>query len=79
MNDSKTMSKMIHKPLGWIRIVNILVPMTCSNNSVKHYLSAFTSEYVKTPADIAKNEMNPTNINSIYPTPIVVLVFTNSW
>ena len=69
----------IHNPLGWIRIVNILIPMTSSNNPVKHYLSAFTREYVKTPAEIAKKDTNPTKMNSIYLTPFVLLVFTNSW
>lgn len=80
-------------PTRWVRIVNNAHPSGARPinsipanrkkhpqiNLVKYYLSAFISEYVKTPAEIAKNEINPTKINSIYLTPFVILVFTNSW
>jgi hypothetical protein len=71
---------MIHKlPAPDLSIQPIQWESTTTNNLRNYYLSAFTREYVKTQAEIAKNDMNPTKINSIYLTPFVLFGLTNSW
>jgi hypothetical protein len=71
---------MVHKPPAPdLSIQPIQWESTTTNNLRNYYLSAFTREYVKTPAEIAKNDMNPTKINSIYLTPFVLFGLTNSW
>jgi hypothetical protein len=74
------MSNLIHTPTAPdLSIQPIHWESTTTNNLRNYYLSAFTREYVKTPAEIAKNDMNPTKINSIYLTPFVLFGLTNSW
>jgi len=76
----KIVSNLIHKPpVPDLSIQPIQWESTSTNNLRNYYLSAFTREYVKTPAEIAKNDMNPTKINSIYLTPFVLFGLTNSW